>query len=136
MKVSKLVLGSDGAKGMLYEDDVVQAVCRYLQALDYRITQRLTSKQKGVDIIADLEGPVPSWLRIEAKGQTSKKEESKRYGQEFTRAQKRVHVADAVFVSLKVLSERGGDPGTHAGVALPDTSVHRRLVEEVRGVLQ
>jgi len=52
---------------VLTENDVIDAVCDYLEAAGYEILQRSHTKQKGTDIIAKRpEGP--GRLLIEAKG--------------------------------------------------------------------
>jgi hypothetical protein len=75
-------LGTEVAD-VLYEDDVVDAVCRYLEHNGYVIRQSLTSMQRGHDIIADKRGD-PTWtLYVEAKGEGSSKATTARYGSSF-----------------------------------------------------
>jgi hypothetical protein len=58
---------------------VIEHVCGYLARRDFRITQRLTETQKGFDIVAIAPG-ANTKVAIEAKGETSSKPSSRRYG--------------------------------------------------------
>lgn len=106
---------------MLYEDDVVEAVCRYLERNDYVIRQSLTPVQRGHDIIADKQGD-PTWtLYVEAKGEGSSKLTTARYGSSFNSRQVFDHVAKAVLKALRVASWDTTSPPSRAGIALPET---------------
>jgi hypothetical protein len=81
---------------MLTENDVVESMCGYLEDAGYRILKRCNTAEKGIDIVALLPD-VSRRLLIEAKGETSAREGSKRYGRPFDGAQVRVHVAEAFY---------------------------------------
>ncbi|MGI9111289.1 MAG: hypothetical protein ACR2GT_03680 [Gaiellaceae bacterium] len=57
-------------QAVLTENDVIAAVCAFLDASDFEIVQRLHTSQKGIDVIARSRraGDI---LRVEAKGGTS-----------------------------------------------------------------
>ena len=67
---------------MLTESDVIATVCDYLRAEGYEIRQQLTETEH--DIIA-VRGD--ETLLIEAKGETSSKEGTNRFGKPFKRSQ-------------------------------------------------
>jgi hypothetical protein len=68
---------------------------------------------------------------IEAKGATSSKEGTNRFGKPFNSAQVKVHVAEAFFQAARVLPN-GSSNSRRVAIALPDTSLHRRYVGEIR----
>jgi Holliday junction resolvase-like predicted endonuclease len=91
---------------MLTEDDVVEAVCQHLQASGYRILSRCATTQRGEDIVA--EHPSGVTLRVEAKGETSSKSVTKRFGKPFDNAQANNHVAKAFYAAAEMLGAHGG----------------------------
>ncbi len=113
-----------GVADVLYEDDVVDAVCRFLERNDYVVRQSLTSVQRGHDIIADKHGD-PTWtLYVEAKGEGSSKTTTARYGSSFNSGQVFDHVAKAVLKALRVASWDTTEPASRAGIALPENAAH------------
>ena len=121
---------------MLFEDDVIDAVCVKLENSGYRIKQRLRTDQHGDDIIAIKETPVQRELYIEAKGATSSRENSQRYGKPFDSAQIRIHVAEALYKTVGVLSRSCVGKEIRAGIALPDNEGHRVRIKDVEPVLK
>jgi hypothetical protein len=111
---------------MLYEDDVVEAVCGYLTRSGYRIVNRCTTKQRGTDIVAEHLSS-KSILRVEAKGETSNDSASKRFGKPFDNAQVHSHVADAFHAAAAMLDS----DGSRVAMAFPDTALHRRHVGRI-----
>lgn len=67
---------------MLTENNIVDILSTYLEKVGYDILQKLWTGQKGVDIIARREGQK---LFIEAKGETSSKSYTNRFGKLFTK---------------------------------------------------
>lgn len=113
---------------MLTENEVVAAMTVYLQKNNYNIVQSCATHQKGVDIIAT---HATHHLYIEAKGGTSSKEESARYGLAFDDNQIKTHVSRAVLQSMLVLQDKPAGPKTKVGIALPDTPGHRTLIDAI-----
>lgn len=120
-------------KSMLYEHDVIEAVCAELRRHGYQIEQALTTKQQGIDIIASR--PDSPRLFIEAKGETSSLESSKRYGQPFDSAQVHIHVAEALYTGAEILSKVGFANDVRVGIALPDNELHRRFEKAVHAAV-
>lgn len=112
---------------MLYEDDVVEAVCGYLEQSGYRIVNRCTTKQRGTDVIAEHLSS-KSILRVEAKGETSNDSTSKRFGKPFDNAQVHSHVAGAFHAAAAMLDT---DDGSRVAMAFPDSRLHRRHVGRI-----
>jgi hypothetical protein len=110
---------------MLYEKQVVDAVCRYLRARGFRVTRPLSTKAHGEDIKA-LTPDGKERVTIEAKGATSSDQRSRRYGRSFSSNQVRDHVANVFYTAARHISA-----GTHTGVAFPKNDQHVRYVDEI-----
>lgn len=121
---------------MLFESDVIDAVCAFLQRGGYDIRQKLGPTERGDDIIAVKPGAESFELRVEAKGETSSKSTTRRYGKPFGSAQIRVHVAEALYKAATVVSTPSEHVDTRAGIALPSTQKHRRLIAQIEPVLR
>ncbi len=113
---------------MLTENDVVDAVASHLRDNGWHIQSTSNTSEHGHDILASKDGTT---IAIEAKGQTSSKSGTNRYGNEFSDSQKRSHVSRAVFRAASVVS----DGRYRAGVALPATDKHLKLIKQVRAAL-
>lgn len=120
---------------MLYESDVIQAICAYLVSRDYQILQELKPTQRGDDIIAVKDKPHIRKFFIEAKGETSSRRDSARFGKPFDGAQVRDHVSAAFYKAAEILSRKQVDVEIRAGIALPITEKHQRMIENIQPVL-
>ncbi len=114
---------------MLTENDVIDVVCLYLAHHGYHVKNKLTTSEKGVDIIA-IHAETGAEFLIEAKGETSSKESTKRFGKPFDSAQVKVHVAEAFYQVANFLS-RESSTSMRLAMAFPDTSLHRRCLEGI-----
>lgn len=114
---------------MLTENDVVEAVRGTLEAEGWQIIRLATTRQHGPDIEALRNG---SRLVVEAKGETSSKSKSRRFGLPFYGGQVLVHVSRAIFSAL-VAQEDGL---TRAAIALPWTPDHVAQVSRVEKTLR
>lgn len=123
-----------GAVDQLTENDVVAAACEYLEASGWRVDVRLWTTQKGDDIAATRSSDGVR-LFVEAKGATSARSNSYRYGQPFESAAVRVHVSEAVFKAAQVLSRPDAGSVVRAGIALPANRHHQRMIATVTPVL-
>ena len=119
---------------MLVESDVVDAVCVHLVAMGYTIQQRLPPTKQGVDIIA-LRPDSPRELWVEAKGETSERKTSARYGVPFDSAQVNIHVAEAVYTAIKHLASIPSGTDRAISIALPSNELHRKYAGAVSPVL-
>ncbi len=119
---------------MLTENDVVQAVAAHLQSEGYHIDQELSTVKHGIDIIATKQTPRMRLL-VEAKGGTSSKEFTNRYGKEFTQNQAKSHVSVAFYYAAR-LRQLHADEITRVALAFPDDKNHRLLVDQIRTALE
>ncbi len=120
---------------MLYESDVIDAVCRHLAGHGFTILQRLSTTQHGIDIIASREEPSPMELSIEAKGETSERKESQRFGKPFDSAQVKIHVAEAIYAAAALISSPQVHPYRRVAVAFPQDPLHQRYAASVQPAL-
>jgi hypothetical protein len=117
------------------ENAVVDSVCARLEALGCKVTQRLTTIEKGVDITAyDPKGGQQYF--IEAKGGTSSRKNSPRYGRPYSQPQVFDRVAKGVFTCLRLREEHPDREKEHIILAVPDTSQFRSYLSLVNGQLE
>lgn len=118
---------------MLFESKVVESVCNYLEEQGYAILQKAEIKQHGYDIVAKKD---KIQLYIEAKGETSSDNSSKRYGKVFNVGQVRTHVAMALYKSVEALSINIYGYKIRAGMALPDNEDHHAFINKIKPSLE
>ncbi len=118
---------------MLTENDIIEILANHLNKDDgWEIKNKLTTIQKGVDILAEKNGVT---LYVEAKGETSSKKSSRRYGKQFTKNQVGTHVSVAILTSLKVLS-KNDNKSKKVAMAFPDNKNHRDIIELIAPALR
>ena len=110
----------------LTENDVVEAVCNYLVERDFTIVTRAHTTQQGVDVVATRSGDGVE-IRVEAKGGTSSKQGTNRFGKAFSSSRVSTHVAKAFFTAAS--ATRGAR--ARSAMALPDMPRHRKYLERV-----
>ena len=114
---------------MLTENDVVKAVASYLASKGYRVDSELSTVERGIDIDA-VHLKTGKRLLVEAKGATSSKKGTSRFGKPFDRGQATVHVSRALY-SVARLQQRHFDEGAKVAMAFPSDAQHRELVEAI-----
>jgi hypothetical protein len=113
---------------MLTENDIVTFLSKYLINEGYVIKQSRTTTQTGIDLIAENNKEV---LYVEAKGETSSKETTNRFGLSFNSNQIKSHVSRAVLTSMITLQEKPSGPKSKVAIALPDNPGHRDLILKI-----
>ncbi len=116
------------------ENAVVAALCKYLEDQGYTIQQRRHTTQQGVDIIA-IERSNGRELVIEAKGATSSRVGSARYGKVFTSTQVFDRIAKGVFTALQLRAKYPDRTRTDVALAVPDSPGFQKYLDQVRGEL-
>ena len=111
----------------LGEMEVVEAVRSYLETKGSKINRVVrNTTERGADIVAT--SPSENVIiKVEAKGQTSSDQGSKRFGKEFDKNQKEDHLGRALVKCLGYLDE-----GFGAGIALPEDDYNKRLVDGIK----
>lgn len=117
---------------MLFESDVINFVCDYLEKNDYQILQRLYGYQKGVDIKAEKSSRL---ILIEAKGETSEDKRTKRYGKEFSNSQVHKHVSVALYKCSEMLTSFENDSNFIVAMALPFNKNHINALNKISKVI-
>jgi hypothetical protein len=115
---------------MLYESQVTDGVCSFLEVNGFSITQRLSAIEHGEDIIA-IAPDGKTRVSIEAKGETSSRAGSRRYGKSFNSGQVWDHVSKAVYKAALHFST-----GTLAAVALPRNPAHVECISKILPALK
>ena len=122
---------------MLSEEDVIEAVCDCLKDRGYEIEQQLGPTEHGYDIIAKKGVPLGMVsMYVEAKGATSSKNTSNRFGRAFNASQVRTHISVAMYKACEVLSLLTvGTDIIQSGIALPNDANHGKAVDKIRSSL-
>ena len=115
------------------ENQVIQALCRYLVRQGYTIRQRRHTTQQGVDIIAE-QTSTGRVLYVEAKGGTSSRQTSRLFGNPYTSVQVRHQVAFGVFSALKLL-QKYRSRSSQIALAFPDSQRFRSYLDSVSKIL-
>jgi hypothetical protein len=118
---------------VLTENDIVLAVERHFTARGYTIHQVKQTTEQGTDVVA--ENAAEAWY-VEAKGATSSKHYTRRFGKPFTLNQINSHVSRAVFTAMTVLDDSPAGERTRAALALPDDHGHRAMVGRIAHSLE
>ena len=116
---------------MLTENAVVKAVKVYLEAAGYRVDKARSTVQRGIDLEA-VHSATNKRLLVEAKGGTSSKRKTARFGRGFTRNQAKSHVSVAFYYVAKLRQQHRG---AQVAVAFPDDPNHRALIDSIRSAL-
>ena len=112
----------------------LQAVADHLATEGYRIDKVLSTVERSVDIVA-VHPATGRRLLVEAKGGTSSKAASARFGKPFDSKQAKSHVSVAFYYAAKLLQQHSPE-GAQVALALPDDANHRALVEDISSALR
>jgi len=110
---------------MLTENEVIAIVICHLEKSGYKKISTSNTVQQGHDIVATKGN---SHIYIEAKGETSSKANTNRFGKGFDSSQTKDHVAKAIYKAIETKSDH---PQGIVGIALPDNQRQRDLVNRV-----
>src|ERR1700752_2210250 len=102
---------------------------KYLMNLGYRIDRQLTTLEQGIDIEA-MNIANGRRLLVEAKGGTSSKEGTARFGKSFSLNQAKTHVAVAFYCAAKML-QKFAPSRAQVALAFPDDKNHRQTVNAI-----
>jgi hypothetical protein len=119
---------------MLTENQIVSLLKEHLERKGYEVLKTCGTGDRGIDLIAQRKTHV---LYIEAKGETSSKSHSSRFGKPFSTNQIKSHVSRAILTSM-ILTDDKLLSGTKkkVAIALPDNPGHRSLVEKISASLR
>ena len=112
------------------ENQVIESLKIALISRGWKIVAFATTMEHGVDLHAPRSGKT---LRIEAKGNTSSKEGSKRYGELQKPNQHFIQVATAL---LKCAELKSAEPEAYVAIAVPLHSRMQGRIERIEPVLK
>lgn len=112
---------------ILDENAVIQLMIKYLNDKDYEIIKFANTNEKGIDIEAKKDNQV---MYVEAKGATSSKINSSRFGKIFNRNQVKTHIGRALLTALSQPAE------IISAIALPSDDYHLSEIEKIRHRLE
>ena len=120
----------------LDENAVVVAICKHLMLLCYEIKQQLSTTEHGIDVIAQHPDSKVQVL-VEAKGGTSSRLGSKRYGKPYTQNQVFDRVAKGIFTCLQLRTEYPDKHMVRIILAIPEKPSHfKKYIESVASSLE
>jgi hypothetical protein len=118
---------------MLTENEIVQTLAGYLSQNGYRIDKQLTTLEQGIDLDAT-HATTGQRILVEAKGGTSSKESTARFGKPFSQNQAKSHVSVALYCAAKMLQKYAPE-AAQVALAFPDDRNHRGFVEAISTAL-
>jgi hypothetical protein len=120
---------------MLTEPVILSLLKRFLKARGYTNIAVVNGRTHGDDLRAT--PPKGNFaLHVEAKGQTSSMENSKRFGRPFSHAQIRDHMATAIYKALCMRSQSSRGAKRQIALALPDIPSKRNVYGPVASALR
>lgn len=112
------------------ENAVINATCQRFEAQGFVISQRLSTIERGVDIIAeDLSSGCR--LLVEAKGGTSSMGNSARFGKPYTQTQVFDRVAKGIFTCFQLRAKHPDRALYRVILAVPDSRWFKSYLEPV-----
>jgi len=118
----------------LFEDHVVDAVIKYLKNYKYTIIDFSHATETGDDIIA-VSPNNQKKVFVEAKGATSSKSGSKRFGKPFTRGQVTTHISVSLYRAIDMKLNRNWEQ-VLSGIALPNNEHHLNIIRKIEPSLE
>ena len=120
--------------GVMDENRVIEGVCSRLQSMGCEIEQRLSTTQRGIDVIARNAHSSEEFI-VEAKGGTSSREGSARFGKPYTQNQVFDRVAKGVFTCIQLRAKYPNRTRQHVILAVPEARWFRSYLEPVMAQL-
>ncbi|MBU3159512.1 hypothetical protein KPL37_07050 [Clostridium frigoris] len=117
---------------LITENEVIRLVILKLECLNFELISKCNTSQTGIDIVLK-KGNYR--LLIEAKGATSSKKGTPKYGQPFTKSQALVHTSVAIYTAMDLITRHQGEDNYIVGIALPLEKNSIEHVEKVKHVL-
>jgi hypothetical protein len=115
---------------MLTESEIIGAVRLFLESNGFQVHICRTETEQGIDI----EATAPDGqtrISIEAKGETSSRPTTARFGRPFSPNQALDHLAKAFYCAARDSSQ-----GLKAGIALPRNEAHERHANKILPALR
>jgi len=115
---------------MLTENKIIEYTSIYLENNGYKIIGIKDTTKKGIDIEAI--HPKKGKCFVEAKGETSSKKGTKRYGKPFTISQIKTHIGVALLKTFQIKQE---SEISNVLIALPFEENHKKIINSIMSCL-
>jgi Holliday junction resolvase-like predicted endonuclease len=102
------------------ENAVVESVCLRMEEAGYKILERCTTTMQGIDVVAH-DPSKDHHYYVEAKGGTSSRIGSARFGHEYTQSQVFDRVAKGIFTCMQLRARFSDRTNQHIVLAVPDS---------------
>ena len=113
------------------ENAVIEVICGRLEGQGCHISQRLATTDRGVDSLARNPSSGEEFI-IEAKGGTSSRNGSARFGKEYTQSQVFDRVAKGVFTCIQLRVRYPDRSKQHVILAVPEALWFRKYLEPLQ----
>ena len=111
------------------ENEIIHQLTSYLKAQNYTVCSTANTSQTGYDLKACNSAET---LYVEAKGATSSKAGTTRYGKPFSGSQVLSHVSRALFTAMRMYCDDRLENNKIIALALPDDKAHNNLMDKVK----
>ena len=115
---------------MMTEDEVVAALCAYLEARGWNANSRNETSQRGIDIVAERLGKKHFVI---VRGTARGIGEPAQFARPAGSARSQDHLTNAIFTAMALSSD---EPATIVAIALPNDAGHRRRNKRAEPALE
>lgn len=115
------------------ENDVIDYACWFLEKHGYSVISKKNTYQQGIDITAKHTTSGEMFF-VEAKGNTSSKINTPKFGEPFSNSQVKNHVSAAFFCVAKIREENPCE-NSRIAIAVPDNKNYRSNLEKIKNAL-
>jgi len=116
------------------ENEVVAGICAHLMSLGLVVEQRLHTTERGIDIIAR-DSETGQRILIEAKGGTSSRSGSERFGHPYTQTQVFDRASKGIYTTLKMRADHSKEE-LRCILAAPDSRWFRGYLEPIAALVR
>jgi Restriction endonuclease len=117
---------------MLTENEIIKKMVSFFEKKGFSICETHSTNEHGIDIIAKSPKGIPYY--IEAKGETSSKSNTKRFGKSFNKNQVRTHISVAMTKCFQTLQK--SPDNCVVGIALPKDENHFSIIKSIEKPLR
>jgi Holliday junction resolvase-like predicted endonuclease len=118
---------------VLNENQIVERTKTFLESRNYHVSSARRTNERGIDIVAS-SADGRRVVFVEAKGATSSKKGTTRYGKPFSLGQCKTHLAVALYAVARL--RQNAAPTDRVAIALPAAQPHQHLVDAIEASLR
>jgi Holliday junction resolvase-like predicted endonuclease len=118
---------------MIDENDVVNAAAAHLERQGFQIREKRLTTEHGIDLIAD-HPATGTKILVEAKGGTSSRRGSNRYGKPYTQSQVLDRVSKGFYTVAALHASRRDPDRERVALAIPETKDFIRYGNDVKPI--